>query len=91
MTQCQGGVMVDVRMIDTSNLNECEKEDLFRHGLATYIGEPCPFCDKAYTSAEEMIERHSVWCPNKNGRIAHKDCWDKATELERESVLIKTQ
>ena len=54
-----------------------------RHGLldlvlSTYFGEHCKFCLKEFKTLQDI--ENSVWCPSEVGRIAHKECWDRAIE-----------
>ena len=55
-----------------------DRHDLLALILSTYFGERCKFCLKEFKTLQDL--KNTVWCPSEVGRIAHKECWDRAIE-----------
>lgn len=49
---------------------------LVRLALAMYIGQHCKYCDKEYTSVEELRKLKVVRADGEEFRIACKSCYD---------------
>ncbi|MHA2047623.1 MAG: hypothetical protein ACW99G_22815 [Candidatus Thorarchaeota archaeon] len=73
MTNKPSGPVVFMTRITDEN-----RPALLRFALSFYLGEPCPFCGVVFKTIEDLDD--SVWCPNRDGRIAHGKCLDKAID-----------
>lgn len=70
-------------IVDMSTASPELKDQVFRVALSMYLGETCPYCLKSFTTLEDLHE--AVYNGYTDyGRIAHKNCFDKAHEKDGE-------
>ncbi len=56
-------------------------DPMVRVAMSMYVGESCKFCDREFTSVEDIVEKEAVYAGyHDKGRLACKACWDRETK-----------
>jgi hypothetical protein len=73
--ETRGFTIMDIKIIDLTQLEEWETKQMIHTAIAAYTGEKCRYCEHVYESVEDIRERKVVFAGP--CMLACKDCFDK--------------